>query len=86
MIMRCIACPVNSIFLAADPSKAGWADHGRTGPLTFLLTKNAGAPERWLIQDIDIEAMAKAGRDLEAFLKKHSDARLVRLEKDTGTD
>jgi hypothetical protein len=64
-------------FAVSSPMKA---DHGRTGPLTFQLIKSQGDTDRWLIQDIDVETPAKAGQDLEAFLKEHQNAKLVRLQ------
>ena len=45
------------------------------------LARSQGNFDRWHIQDIDIETPAKAGQDLEAFLKEHNNAKLVLFEE-----
>ena len=73
-----VAAEKGAAFVVTSAMKA---DQGRTGPLTFQLIAGTDEPDRWYIQDIDIKTPAKAGRDLEAFLEKHPNGRLLLMEE-----
>ncbi len=64
--------------LALAITSAIRTDHGRTGPLALHLVHGASDEQAdWRIDDIDVETVQKAGKDVEAFLNQHPEARML---------